>query len=125
MRKSLILMTLPIAACSTTPPIDPMPAPPSVEAAVAPVAAPAALAYPQTRRDNVVEPQFGTAVADPYRWLENDVRKDPAVAAWVAEQNKVTDAFLDTLPGRDILKKRMTELYNYERVGVPVKKGSR
>ncbi|WP_338502780.1 prolyl oligopeptidase family serine peptidase [Sphingomonas kaistensis] len=128
MRKSLILMTLPIAACSTTPPVDPIPAPPAVEALVAPETTPAAataLAYPATQRGNVVENQFGVAVADPYRWLENDVRKDPAVAAWVAEQNKVTDAFLDTLPGRDILKKRMTELYNYERVGVPVKKGSR
>src|SRR6476661_3401388 len=128
MRKSLLLMTLPtIAACSTTPPMTPIPAPPEVEAALAPEMTPAApaLAYPQTRRGDVVDTQFGVAVADPYRWLENDVRKDPAVAAWVAEQNKVTDAFLDTLPGRDILKKRMTELYNYERVGTPVKKGSR
>jgi prolyl oligopeptidase len=128
MRKSLILMTLPIAACSTTPPAGPIPAPPQVEAALAPEVTPAAanaLAYPQTRREDVVENQFGVAVADPYRWLENDVRKDPAVAAWVTEQNKVTDAFLDTLPGRDILKKRMTELYNYERVGTPVKKGRR
>jgi prolyl oligopeptidase len=128
MRKSLILMTLPIAACSTTPPAGPIPAPPQVEAALAPEVTPAAanaLAYPQTRREDVVENQFGVAVADPYRWLENDVRKDPAVAAWVTEQNKVTDAFLDTLPGRDLLKKRMTELYNYERVGTPVKKGRR
>jgi hypothetical protein len=127
MRKSLILMTLPIAACSTTPPVQPIPAPPQVEAALAPEMTPAAaaLAYPQTRRDELVDNQFGVAVADPYRWLENDVRKDPQVATWVAEQNKVTDAFLDTLPGRDILKKRMTELYNYERVGTPVKKGSR
>lgn len=127
MRKSLLLMTLPIAACTTTPPVGPIPAPPEVEAALAPeqtLAAPA-LAYPQARRENVVDNQFGVAVADPYRWLENDVRKDPQVAAWVAEQNKVTDAFLDTLPGRDILKKRMTELYNYERVGTPVKKGNR
>jgi prolyl oligopeptidase len=127
MRKSLILMTLPIAACSTTPPAGPIPAPPQVEAALAPEVTPAAaaLAYPQTRREEVVDNQFGVAVADPYRWLENDVRKDSAVAAWVAEQNKVTDAFLDTLPGRDVLKKRMTELYDYERVGTPVKKGSR
>nr|WP_245605150.1 prolyl oligopeptidase family serine peptidase [Sphingomonas astaxanthinifaciens] len=84
-----------------------------------------ALVYPATRREDVVETQFGTPVADPYRWLENDVRKDPAVAAWVAEENKVTNGFLSTLPGRDILKKRMTELYNYERVGTPVKKGNR
>ena len=87
MRKSLILMTLPIAACSTTPSVDPIPAPPAVEAALAPETTPAAataLAYPQTRRDNVVDNQFGVAVADPYRWLENDVREDSKVAAWVA-----------------------------------------
>ena len=125
MRKSLILMTLPIAACTTTPPVETAAAPPPMEAPAAATPAATALAYPQTRREEIVDNQFGVAVADPYRWLENDVRKDPAVAAWVAEQNKVTDAFLDTLPGRDILKKRMTELYNYERVGIPVKKGNR
>ncbi|WP_344707683.1 prolyl oligopeptidase family serine peptidase [Sphingomonas swuensis] len=119
-------MTLPIAACSTTPPQGSLTTPPPVEApaeAAAPVPAAPALAYPQTRRDNVVETQFGVAVADPYRWLENDVRKDPQVAQWVAAQNQVTNGFLATLPGRDTLKQRMTQLYNYERVGVPVKKG--
>ncbi len=127
MRKSLILMTLPIvSACSTTPPLAdanvPVPVAASAEASApdTPV-----LAYPATRRDTVVETQFGQQIADPYRWLENDVRKDPAVAAWVADQNKVTDAYLDTLPGRDILKRRMTELYNYERVGVPRQEGGR
>ena len=64
--------------------------------------------YPQTRRVDQVDPQFGVQVADPYRWLENDVRKDPEVAAWVAAQNKVTDAYLATLPGRDIFKERLT-----------------
>ncbi len=127
MRKSLILMTLPIAACSTTPPLETASAPPPVEAAAPAEAAPAAsaLAYPQTRRENIVETLFGRQVADPYRWLENDVRKDPAVAEWVAAQNRVTDAYLETIPGRERLKQRMTELYNYERVGVPVRKGSR
>ena len=127
MRKSLILMTLPIvSACSTTPPPEAaLEVPPVAVQAEAAPAAVTALAYPATRRENIVEPQFGAQVADPYRWLENDVRKDPAVAAWVAEQNKVTDAYLDTLPGRDILKRRMTELYNYERVGLPRQEGGR
>lgn len=84
-----------------------------------------ALSYPATERSNTVEPQFGVDVADPYRWLEDDVRVNPKVAAWVAEQNKVTDAYLDTLPGRDAFKARMTELYNYERFGLPKKAGSR
>ncbi|GLR47288.1 prolyl oligopeptidase family serine peptidase [Sphingomonas astaxanthinifaciens] len=125
MRKSLLLMTLPIvSACSTTPPPEAAMTPPPATAEATTPAEPA-LVYPATRREDVVETQFGTPVADPYRWLENDVRKDPAVAAWVAEENKVTNGFLSTLPGRDILKKRMTELYNYERVGTPVKKGNR
>ena len=82
-------------------------------------------AYPVTERGDTVETIFGEEIADPYRWLENDVRKDPEVAAWVAAENKVTDAFLDTLPLKDAFQKRMTELYDYERFGVPVKKGGR
>ena len=84
-----------------------------------------AIAYPETRRFNLTEPQFGVSVADPYRWLEDDVRVNPKVADWVAAQNKVTDAYLDTLPGRGAFKARMTELYNYERFGLPTKAGSR
>ena len=84
-----------------------------------------ATAYPDTRRMDVVETQFGSAVADPYRWLENDVREDKEVAAWVAAQNVVTNAFLETLPLRGTFKARMTDLYDYERFGVPKKKGSR
>src|SRR3546814_4684918 len=89
-------------------------------------AAPApALAYPDTARGDTVDTQFGVDVADPYRWLEDDVRVNPKVAAWVAAENKVTDAYLDTLPGRDVFAKRMTELYDYERFGLPEKAGSR
>ena len=82
-------------------------------------------AYPETRRVDVVEDHFGVKVADPYRWLEDDVRNDPQVAAWVAAENKVTDAFLQTLPLRDWFKQRMTALYDYERYGLPEKKGGR
>ncbi len=83
------------------------------------------LAYPATARGDTVDTHFGVDVADPYRWLENDVRTDPKVAAWVAAENKVTDAYLDTLPGRDVFARRMTELYNYERFGLPEKAGDR
>lgn len=104
-----------------------MTAPAAAQAAdAAAVSAPAsALAYPDTARGDTVDPQFGVDVADPYRWLEDDVRVNPKVAAWVAAQNKVTDAYLDTLPGRDTFAKRMTELYNYERFGLPTKAGNR
>ncbi len=84
-----------------------------------------ALTYPDSARGDTVDPQFGVDVADPYRWLEDDVRVNPKVAAWVADQNKVTDAYLDTLPGRDAFKTRMTELFNYERFGLPRKAGTR
>ncbi|MBB5697427.1 prolyl oligopeptidase family serine peptidase [Sphingomonas yantingensis] len=87
------------------------------------VAAP--ITYPATDKVPVTETLFGEAVADPYRWLENDVRSDPKVAAWVAAQNKTTDAYLATLPGRAAFKARLTQLFNYERFGVPEKKGSR
>ncbi len=81
--------------------------------------------YPETRRTAQVDEQFGVKVADPYRWLENDVRTDPEVAKWVADQNVVTNAYLATLPGRDIFAARLKTLLNYERFGVPVKKGRR
>ncbi|MFL9842705.1 prolyl oligopeptidase family serine peptidase [Sphingomonas sp. ST-64] len=85
----------------------------------------APITYPETRRVDVVDEVFGEKVADPYRWLENDVRNDKEVAAWVEAQNKVTDAYLDTLPGRDIFKARIKQLFDYERFGVPTNKGGR
>ncbi len=84
-----------------------------------------AIPYPETMREDVVEEQFGTSVADPYRWLENDVRNDERVRDWVTAQNAVTDAYLETLPGREAIEARLTELWNYERVGVPQKRGER
>ena len=83
------------------------------------------LKYPETETVDVVEEQFGVDVADPYRWLEDDVRVNPKVAEWVEAQNKVTDAYLDTLPGRDVLAKRMEKLFDYERFGLPEKAGGR
>lgn len=91
--------------------------------AAQPAASAAAIAYPPTKRVDLVETEFGTPVADPYRWLENDVRNDPQVRAWVDAQNGVTNAFLAKLPGRDALEKRITELYDYERFAAPEKKG--
>ena len=83
------------------------------------------ITYPQTRRVPQVDEQFGVKVADPYRWLENDVRSDPEVAAWVAAENKVTDGYLDTLPSRAWFQKRIKQLFDYERFGIPVRKGGR
>ena len=83
------------------------------------------IVYPATARDAIVDEQFGVKVADPYRWLENDVRTDPNVAAWVAAENAVTDAYVATLPGRDVLKARLKQLIDYERFGAPTKRGNR
>ena len=79
------------------------------------------LTYPQTKTVNVVDEQFGVKVADPYRWLEDDVRVNPEVAEWVKAQNAVTDAYLETLPGKKILAERMKKLFDYERFGLPEK----
>lgn len=85
----------------------------------------ATLSYPQTRRLDLVEDHFGVKVLDPYRWLENDVRQDAAVRDWVTAENAVTQDYLKTLPGRDILKKRMATLYDYGRYSTPTKAGGR
>ncbi|MFA5968241.1 MAG: prolyl oligopeptidase family serine peptidase [Sphingomonas sp.] len=85
---------------------------------------PAPLHYPAARRVDQVDDYSGTKVADPYRWLENDVRTDAEVRSWVDGENTVTDGYLATLPGRDLFKARLRELYNYERFGVPEKKGA-
>ena len=80
--------------------------------------------YPHSRASDLVEEQFGEKVADPYRWLENDVRKDPEVQKWVTGQNEVSSAYLKTIPGRDILADRMRALLNFERQGAPRKGGA-
>jgi len=79
--------------------------------------------YPQTRRDSIVETLFGEKIADPYRWLENDVRNDRDVADWVERQNRVTEAYLAGLPQRAWFEKRIRALLSYERFGIPVKAG--
>ena len=81
------------------------------------------LAYPITRTTNQVDVYHGVAVADPYRWLEDD--NAPETKAWVEAQNQVTFEFLAQIPEREAIKKRLTQLWNYERYGVPFKQGSR
>jgi prolyl oligopeptidase len=76
-----------------------------------------ALAYPATRAGDVVDDYFGRKVADPYRWLEDLDSAD--TAAWVAAQNKVTFGYLDSLPGREEIRKRLTALWDYQRTGLP------
>jgi prolyl oligopeptidase len=79
------------------------------------------IAYPQIRRIDHVDDYHGVKVADPYRWLEEDVRKSKDVASWVAAENEVTFAYLKAIPEREPIKKRLTELWNYERYSAPHK----
>jgi len=81
--------------------------------------------YPETQRGDVVETFFGEEVADPYRWLEDDVRNNEEVADWVEAQNAITDAYLENLPARDWFADRIGELTDYERFSVPVARGDR
>jgi prolyl oligopeptidase len=83
------------------------------------------IVYPLTPREDTVEPMFGVDVADPYRWLENDVRHDAAVRGWVDAQNATTAAYLETLPDRAAIADRLTALWNYERLGIPEQRGGR
>jgi prolyl oligopeptidase len=79
--------------------------------------------YPPTRATSQVDNYNGVAVADPYRWLEDD--NSPETLAWVQAQNKVTFDFLDKIPQRDTIRNTLTHLWNYERYGVPFKRGGR
>lgn len=79
------------------------------------------LTYPETRKDQVVDDYFGTPVDDPYRWLEDDMSEE--TANWVEAQNKVTRSFIDQIPYREDLRKRLEELWNYEKVGAPFVEG--
>jgi len=74
--------------------------------------------YPPTRAGDVVDDYFGTRVPDPYRWLEDLDSTD--TAAWIAAQNKVTFAYLEGLPQREAIRKRLTTLWDYRRTGLPV-----
>jgi len=81
--------------------------------------------YPVTKRGNVVEDLHGIKIADPFRWLEDDVRKSSEVAAWVESQNKLTNAYLESIPSRKTLLKRIKQLWDYERYSAPFKAGGR
>jgi prolyl oligopeptidase len=79
------------------------------------------LTYPTPRKGDVVDNYHGTKVADPYRWMED--LNAPEVKQWVDAENAVTFKYLDGLPMRDALKKRITELWNYPKVSVPFYEG--
>jgi prolyl oligopeptidase len=79
------------------------------------------LPYPSTRKVDTVTTYFGTKVADPYRWLENDQAAD--TKAWVQAENQVTQDYLSKIPFREAIRQRLTTLWNYERYSAPRKEG--
>ena len=79
------------------------------------------ISYPATKTVDQVDDYFGTKVADPYRWLEDDQAED--VKAWVAAQNEVTFGFLGKIPFRPKIKERLTEVFNYPRYSSPFRAG--
>lgn len=79
------------------------------------------IAYPETKKVEVVDDYFGTKVPDPYRWLEDET--SPETKAWVEQQNQLTFGYLDKIPYREKLKARLTELYNYPRISAPFRRG--
>ena len=77
--------------------------------------------YPVTQKGTQVDDYFGTKVADPYRWLEDD--QSPEVKKWVEAQNKITFAYLDKIPFREKIRERLKAIYNYPRYTAPTKAG--
>ena len=83
------------------------------------------LQYPKTERIDIRDTYHGISVNDPYRWLEKDARHSQQAREWIETQNKVTFEYLRALPHRASIKKHLTELWNYEKIGVPWKIGDR
>jgi len=102
--KTLLKMSLPLlvmTACNTQP----------------------KLIYPDTAREDVTDTYFGTEVAEPYRWLENDT--SAATGQWVIAQNELTYSYLDNIKFRQGLKDRLTKIYDYPKYGSPFKKNDK
>ena len=81
------------------------------------------LNYPMTRKVDTVDHYFGTAVADPYRWLEDD--NSDSTKAWVVAQNAVTNAYLAKIPYRTQINSRLTKLWDYPKISAPFHEGGR
>ncbi len=79
--------------------------------------------YPPARKSDQVDTYFGTAVKDPYRWMEQV--DSPEVKTWVDAENELTRSVLDPIPGRDAMRQRLLELTNFERYSTPSREGKR
>ena len=131
MKKLALLILISLTACQPadqeqdTSTVTPEAAGNVTPASVATDTSERAWTYPETARGDQTDNYHGTVVADPYRWLEDDVRESGAVADWVEAQNEVTFAYLETIPERDKIKERLTSLWDYEKFGVPFRQGGK
>jgi prolyl oligopeptidase len=82
-----------------------------------------ALAYPETRRMDHVDVYHGQRIADPYRWFEDE--KAAETRQWIEAENALAQPYLEAIPARAKIKERLTQLWNYERYDIPVKRGGR
>ena len=80
------------------------------------------LTYPPTNRIDQTDDYHGTSIDDPYRWLEDP--DSPQTRSWIEAQNRLTFGFLETIPSREPLRRRLTELWDYERFGIPWHRGA-
>lgn len=78
--------------------------------------------YPKTKAVDTVDTYFGTKVKDPYRWLEDDRSKE--TETWVKSQNEFTSNYLKQIPYINQLKERLSNLWNYEKIGAPFVEGN-
>ncbi len=81
------------------------------------------LRYPNARFSDHVDTYHDTEVPDPYRWLEDP--DSPETRAWIEAQNELSENYLSKLWDRRAIEKRLTELWNYERYGLPSRRGGR
>ncbi len=88
-------------------------------------AIPGRMQYPETRKVAQEDTLHGVTVADPYRWLEDDIRQSAEVRQWVEAQNELTFAYLRAIPERAAIAKRLTEIWHYPKVSAPERKGGR
>ncbi|MGD0899086.1 MAG: prolyl oligopeptidase family serine peptidase, partial [Thermoguttaceae bacterium] len=100
-------------------------APAAEKAGKEPQAATVKIEYPPTHRVDHVDTYFGTKVPDPYRWLEDDVRNCKEVADWVAAENRVTFSYLESIPQREPIRRRLAELWNFAQYSSAFKAGGR
>ena len=113
----IVSLSLILVACQTTPTTH------ADHAKSSGVTASGALIYPASKTVPQTDDYHGTRVADPYRWLE--VLDSADTKSWIEAQNKLTQDYLAQIPGRDRIKQRLTELWNYERTTPPTRHGTR